>query len=371
MNQKATGSTLRELAKVNYFIGPNGSGKSKLLFSVFQKNYTKALFIRDSITARQFDLIQDKFCELSNLDQKPSSHASEYFWNQENILILDLIRQDLVKKYPKNIKKTLNWLFAKTPELELGFDFQESLSSLEFSSGSRKVLHLILGILLTKQKKPDLKYICIEEIDSKLHPKTQKTLALILTSIAEYLDLQFFVTTHSPFVISGINFSLDNDKYNPKNKVYFLKNGLLVDKKGNSKNPKAEYGYWGNKVAYIAASMVGAGISDLIYKNPRSSTNSQTAMLIFCEGEGADSDSTFYNRLFKKYKPNCLFVSSRGTTQLYSSFRLAEEIKLGLSSDIQFSLHNSTLNNFADITDIYNLFPVVGCKPRASMNLFC
>ncbi len=231
-------------------------------------------------------------------------------------------------------------------------------------SGNNIVGQIALGIVyLHTYFKTDL--FLLEEPENHLHPKWQKLLPQLFDFLALNFGFQFLITTHSPFIISSSSELTQNSKefqhqneiqFKPTQKVYFLKDGSVASKKGTieldgSGRLKGRFGYWGSKCVYISSKMLGTGIMDLI--------GSQTAMLspdaprvIFCEGQGDDEDAKLYNIIFKDLKPPVLFISARGTSQLYRTFSVIREIKKGLAANFTIRMLRDRDHNFRNVSEI-------------------
>lgn len=97
------------------------------------------------------------------------------------------------------------------------FDFNS------LSSGFAAVLDIVLDIIVRMEKATDKSFdfnisgiVLIDEIETHLHLELQKTILELLTSI--FPNIQFIVSTHSPFVLN----SLDNVM------IYDLENKICV-----------------------------------------------------------------------------------------------------------------------------------------------
>ncbi|MFA5947052.1 MAG: AAA family ATPase [Patescibacteria group bacterium] len=99
--------------------------------------------------------------------------------------------------------------------------------------------------------------ICIEEPETSLHPEYQKLVPKILNDLSSVNNAMFFVTTHSPFIVSKSG-SFPRDQ-----KVYLIDGGQTVDEHGNP--GKGNDGFDDQSVNYIAAKMVGADETDFGY----------------------------------------------------------------------------------------------------------
>jgi hypothetical protein len=191
--------------------------------------------------------------------------------------------------------------------------------------------------------------LIIDEPENHLHPRLQKEIPKTLKYISEVFKLQIFVATHSPFVVGSSAHVTYNERqehelprreFVPSQKIYFVKDGQISNRGGESGyneigTLKGSYGYWGFKASSIAQKMLGAGLADLLPPQKSSPTN-DAPIIVFCEGEGKESDARIYNTIFHKSKDNVLFVSSRGSSQLEQTFEVMQEIKMGLSVNVRF-----------------------------------
>ena len=107
--------------------------------------------------------------------------------------------------------------FIKEKNREL-FDFNT------LSSGFAAVLDIVLDIIVRMEKATNKSFdfnmpgiVLIDEIETHLHLELQKTILELLTSI--FPNIQFIVSTHSPFVLN----SLDNVV------IYDLENNITVE----------------------------------------------------------------------------------------------------------------------------------------------
>lgn len=102
------------------------------------------------------------------------------------------------------------------------------------SSGQYILLQLMqLDALLNKFKSDKIynepkEIIILEEPESYLHPKFQKYIPLILDQIAKRHNVQFFVSTHSPFVINA------SGEFKDTQRVYLIEDGQCHNSDGYS-----------------------------------------------------------------------------------------------------------------------------------------
>jgi predicted ATPase len=306
---------LRELTDVNILTGENGSGKSQVLKYILN-HYKDSAMIRDGLSYTENDKYSVILDKISTIDLEP-----EDYW-------------ELVEFLPELEN------YYKSSNVERG-----GLDKLIKMCKSIYKLHKHKGITL----------FLIDEPEIHLHPKLQKDVAKLLGKLATNLQIQFFVETHSPFLISEAAALVDfqekqsrnyRSRFYPSQKVYFMKNGKISDKNGVA-GFKGEFGYWGSKVNTIAGRMLGAGLMDLVAK-AEFDLNQESPYLVFCEGQGRDEDEKFYNIVFQNRIPRVLFVSSRGSSQLESTFQLLRQIRSGLAANFKLLMVRDRDHEFMD-----------------------
>lgn len=104
------------------------------------------------------------------------------------------------------------------PELKLKFDYKnynfnimeinkEPYGFNELSDGYSAVLDIVMDLIMRMEKKASRAYdlegiVLIDEVETHLHISLQKNIMPFLTSL--FPNVQFIVTTHSPFVLNSI-----------------------------------------------------------------------------------------------------------------------------------------------------------------------
>jgi predicted ATPase len=363
------GISLEKLAKVNYLVGENSSGKSSVLEYLFSRTLPEtSFFLKDNLSAIDF-WQQIDYASLS------ATISEAHWWQQiflnfvkKRIVVLELISY-LVHLQP-------NWeslgsgfwpkeLFTQAQELlaRIGVSLNSTnlyayLDTSQLVGGESKLLSITLASLWLVYQNPQAQYLLLDEPEIHLHPSLQKKLPLLFHLLTNQWPLQLFVATHSPFLISAVAELTEQENQNclktyhscSSQRVYFLKDGQLADKRGNF-NPNGQKGYVGKEVSYIASRMLGVGLMDFI--SPQNRVVSPDApILVLCEGESEVQDAKIYNIIFRNLTPRVLFVSCRGASQLHRTFRLLTEIKPGLSADFELLMLRDRDHEFPSLADI-------------------
>jgi hypothetical protein len=230
--------------------------------------------------------------------------------------------------------------------------------------GKEMLTKLAVGILFL-QRVFKIRLFMLEEPENHLHPQWQKKLAYLFEYFYDQHQLQFLITTHSPFLISSSSqltqetkekSQLIDAEFEPPQKVYFLKDGKIASKRGEIEldangHQKGRFGYWGVKCVYISAKMLGAGLLDLI--SPQKALKSMNAPeIILCEGEGDDEDAVLYNIIFRDLNSPVIFISSRGSSQLFRTFSILKEIKKGIAANFQLKMLRDRDHDFPNYDSI-------------------
>ena len=287
---------------VNYFVGENGSGKTSILNALS--------YLNDPVNSRHF------FGPESIVDFEFNGQNQSICWNKENP---NKVENHIVNLSPKifiyafnTSEKGANGISGKgdsTVRLAAGStvgladlnNFLKEINHNEltakkfvdqedpFNQDNGKLIYesdsgLINPSLLADGHtalynfKKNLKtwstkfnnylnLIIIEEIENWLHPNLQKEIPVILndllTNLNEYQANRtfFFISTHSPFIISS------STKFK-RQKVYPLQNGKPVEidfQKNTWIETNISYGYSGSECVYIVNQMLGVEITDFGY----------------------------------------------------------------------------------------------------------
>jgi len=124
-----------------------------------------------------------------------------------------------IKEWFDNFEQLLKELF-EDKELKLHFNFRNYVFTIqqkgkefgfnELSDGYSAIINIILDLILKMQDAENVKHaykkqgiVLIDEIETHLHLELQKAILPMLTRV--FPNIQFIVTTHSPFVLNSIN----------------------------------------------------------------------------------------------------------------------------------------------------------------------
>jgi predicted ATPase len=222
-----------------------------------------------------------------------------YFYTQNDIeeILRTLEKFNIVKNLGINIK--IQKFYEKNKYTRTSDNRIYCLAFL--SQGERYLLYLILSInYYAEQFKREI--LLLDEPEVGLHPKWQKLLPQIF---AEFPNLQFIISTHSPFIISEAS-KYDNQK------VYLIKEGQTVDifgKLGEGKN-----GYEDANCILAVNKMLGAGLSDFL-----------PSKIFFCENSLAEFIKAFCKKHNTEVKPIC--VTGGGDTNSLNRGAVFKDIK--------------------------------------------
>ena len=158
--------------------------------------------IKDSLTSQFLNFlahfkIQEALARNEELEID-ANQIREWFVNFEKLL--GEIFQD------KDLKLAFNYKDYSFKIVTAGKEFKFT----ELSDGFAAVLDIVVDLILKMQKKNQLirVYECdgivlVDEIETHLHLELQKVIMPLLTEI--FPNIQFIVTTHSPFVLSSLS----------------------------------------------------------------------------------------------------------------------------------------------------------------------
>lgn len=143
-------------------------------------------------------------------------------------------KADEIRTWFEKLEQLFRRIFDdKTVELDFDedtFEFhilQKGKEPFDFntlSSGYQAVLDIVLDIIMRMQNRTQRSFdfnlpgiVLIDEIETHLHLEMQKNIMPLLTTI--FPNIQFIVTTHSPFILNSIENAV----------IYDLENNLLVE----------------------------------------------------------------------------------------------------------------------------------------------
>jgi predicted ATP-binding protein involved in virulence len=126
---------------------------------------------------------------------------------------------EAIKKWFENFEEILCEFFEDS-DLKVVFNYKDytfsvrtmgkSFKFTELSDGFIAILDIVADLILKMQPKGSISeefnkpgIVLIDEIETHLHLKLQKTILPILTSL--FPNIQFLVSTHSPFVLNSIH----------------------------------------------------------------------------------------------------------------------------------------------------------------------
>lgn len=296
--------TLKNFDFINYFVGENGSGKTSILNGIS--------YLNDGGNSRHF------FGPESTVEFKIDEKNQFLYWNESNPnktehkgnlnpIIYLLISNTEQEKGANGLKAKAKFDdkigIGDASSLDKFNEFMEEVGLspvvakkfvdqsdpfnqdngrliFETDKGTINPLMIADGLKVLFNLKNNLTkwftelgkskvtaFIVIEEPENNLHPNLQKEIPVILDNLYKKLDenmtsnIYFFISTHSPFIISS------SSKFKNQ-KVYPLQNGspLKINfTKHIWQETNISEGYRGAECAYIVSKMLGADITDIGY----------------------------------------------------------------------------------------------------------
>lgn len=205
------------------------------------------------------------------------------------------------------------------------------------SYGEKFIVNLIVSILFCRQLRIphgrglfegetlNLNYdnsVClIEEPETNIHPELQKIIPKILNKINQKANIQFFVATHSPFIISSSGEFADSQK------VYMIESGQTVDLYGKN-SEEGKNGYSGGECLLAVNKMLDSEPDTLF------------SVIVFCE----KSLGILLNKMFEKQenkpKRHFSFTTSGGGDDF--------KIYLSLKQAYKYNLNNLSIYAVVD-----------------------
>lgn len=278
--------TLDNLAKVNYLVWENGCGKSSILEWIYvrykeieYKNFPEMNIIFDqwrNITIKPLLLVHNNNILNSNFEVNNSRNLKLNSKDSNNIYLdqseiveyshLELLNItfnwysreiNFSQKLKDKIIEFFNIFFEKQYKI---IDIKKQIwnpenweTSLQFYITDEEwndinlnfiawwyIYFIKLLVILSLDIYSSYDIICIEEPEQQLNPKIQKLIPFFLNFMCTKNDnLHFFISTHSPFIISAAS-KFDNQK------VYLIENGETIDVLWNKSSKEANdwYLWW-------------------------------------------------------------------------------------------------------------------------------
>lgn len=145
------------------------------------------------------DLKFQELLSLSNNEQEKANNIKMWFKNFENLLKEIFEDENLTFRFDQEEK---NYSFKISTEGQI-FGFNE------MSDGFKAVIHIVADLILKMQNGGKISdvyqkegLVLIDEIETHLHLELQKIIMPFLTKT--FPNIQFIVTTHSPFVLNSM-----------------------------------------------------------------------------------------------------------------------------------------------------------------------
>lgn len=298
---------LEHFSAINYLVGPNGSGKSMTLSLIADKAEVSGQGVI-RVPAFQGTNMGINYDDRPNLD--PLNVGIENLSKDVDNMLTSRVDQKIISvDGPQTIegdKKIIK--IEKYQQIKVGD--KESIqvrSDIIKRSYGESALIFLLSYLKGTPSNPDPKFFkarrvyLIDEPENGLNPEIQKKIPILLDDLVkDYaqkgIETQFFIATHSPFIISAASRYIDQ-------RSYLLKDGCPVDL--DQTYVEKSSGYQGRRGLNVVAEMLGAGFKDL---SPLPRT-SEEFTIVYCEGQNKDiKDSILYKKIFQD--KNFIFISS-------------------------------------------------------------
>ncbi len=175
--------------------------------------------------------------EKYTIQEHPGQEFVKYILNLKTVGAMAEVggkkeRAEEIKKWFQRFDHVLQIIFD-APQAHLDFDIEtfefhivvpgrEPFTFDTLSSGYAAVLDIVVDLMMRMEKKAGKRYdlegvVLIDEIEAHLHLELQKKIMPILTGI--FSNIQFIVTTHSPFILNSIENTV----------IYDLANHMLVN----------------------------------------------------------------------------------------------------------------------------------------------
>ncbi len=204
---------------------------------------------------------------------------------------------DKIRTWFDNFEAILRSFFDD-PQLELSFNYRDytfhiasqgkSFKFTELSDGFSAVIDIVADLILKMQEKDTLVMdyqkrgiVLIDEIETHLHLQLQKTVLPLLTEL--FPNIQFIVTTHSPFVLSSL----------PNATVFDMEHRETIVNLSEYSYQALTEGYFGVSSESDYAKARLAELNDLLQQGSLDADEKQTARQIIAD----------FNKMPEAYAP--------------------------------------------------------------------
>lgn len=204
---------------------------------------------------------------------------------------------DKIRTWFDNFEAILRSFFDD-PQLELSFNYRDytfhiasqgkSFKFTELSDGFSAVIDIVADLILKMQEKDTLVMdyqkrgiVLIDEIETHLHLQLQKTVLPLLTEL--FPNIQFIVTTHSPFVLSSL----------PNATVFDMEHRETIVNLSEYSYQALTEGYFGVSSESDYAKARLAELNDLLQQDNLDADEKQTARQIIAD----------FNKMPEAYAP--------------------------------------------------------------------
>ncbi len=204
---------------------------------------------------------------------------------------------DKIRTWFDNFEAILRSFFDD-PQLELSFNYRDytfhiasqgkSFKFTELSDGFSAVIDIVADLILKMQEKDTLVMdyqkrgiVLIDEIETHLHLQLQKTVLPLLTKL--FPNIQFIVTTHSPFVLSSL----------PNATVFDMEHRETIVNLSEYSYQALTEGYFGVSSESDYAKARLAELNDLLQQDNLDADEKQTARQIIAD----------FNKMPEAYAP--------------------------------------------------------------------
>lgn len=164
-----------------------------------QKNYTIRDNPRKNFVKYLLDLKMTQALAVSGNKKEKAEKIQEWFHNFESLLQNIFENDQLSLEFDEETFR----FYIKEPRKEI-YDFNT------LSSGYAAILDIVVDIMIRMERQTGRKFqydmpgiVFIDEIETHLHLELQKKILRLLTTM--FPNIQFVVTTHSPFVLNSLD----------------------------------------------------------------------------------------------------------------------------------------------------------------------